>query len=213
MDMNKTVNMSQVSKICVKRLQGDAKILAKHPVEGIDAYQDDKDMLIWYFLLEGPVDTHYEGGLYIGKVMHSPEYPFKAPDFMMLTPTGRFEIGKKICMTNSGYHSESWSSMWNIRSILLGFISIMSDDTTSGISHIKKSKAERQVLAKESQKFNETYHKDIYDIFLARKSSLSSKKSSKGNDGNDKNDGDETVEVKPKKRVKKVKSDSVKTAG
>ena len=91
--------MSQITKICIKRLQGDAKILAKHPVDDLEAYQDEKDMLIWYFLLKGPSDTHYEGGLYIGKIMHSPEYPFKAPDFMMLTPSGRFDIGKKICLT------------------------------------------------------------------------------------------------------------------
>ena len=199
--------MSQVSKICMKRLQGDAKILAKHPVDDLEAYQDEKDMLTWYFLLRGPEGTDYEGGLYIGKVIHSPEYPFKAPDFMMLTPNGRFEIGKKICMTNSGYHSESWSSMWNIRSILLGFLSIMSDDTTSGISHIKRSKAERKVFANDSVKYNEQYHKDVFNNFVRLRNPGANNTNNEGADGN------EEIEVKAKKRVKKVKKSSTSKSG
>lgn len=200
--------MSQISKICMKRLQGDAKMLAKHPVDDLEAYQDETDMLTWYFLLKGPVDTHYEGGLYIGKVMHSPEYPFKAPDFMMLTPSGRFEIGKKICLTNSGYHSESWSSMWNIRSILLGFLSIMVDDGTSGISHIKKSKEERMIFAQNSRQFNETHHKNIFSKFVRLTQPPSD---TEKNETVDK--VDEEIKVKPKKSsTKKVKKNVAKNA-
>lgn len=149
----------------MKRLQGDIKMLQKKPLELIDAKPDPDDMLTWYFIIKGPPDSHYTGGMYIGKIMHNPEYPFKAPDFMMLTPNGRFEINKKICLTNSGYHSESWSAMWNISTILLGFISIMADDSTSGISHIKRSEAERQALAKGSMEFNNKNLKKQIDMF------------------------------------------------
>ncbi len=149
----------------MKRFVGDAKLIKKTPLDNVDVFQDNTDMLTWYFLLKGAPETDYENGLYIGKIMHNPEYPFKAPDFMMLTPNGRFDIGKKICLTNSGYHQESWSAMWNIRSLLEAFLSIMSDDSTSGISHILKTKHERQTMAKDSFAYNETYHKEVYHTF------------------------------------------------
>ena len=155
-----------ISKLCIKRMNGDAKLLKQHPIDNISAYQDKNNPLTWFFLLKGPVDTHYEGGHYLGKIIHSPEYPFKPPDFMMLTPNGRFEINVKICLTNSGYHSSEWSAMWNIRSIILGFLSIMTDDNTSGISHIKRTKTERQNLANNSDSYNQNNYTDIYTELL-----------------------------------------------
>ena len=149
-----------VSNITKKRLVGELKLLNEGPLELIDTYPDDKDALLWYFLLRGPDFTEYKGGFYIGKVLHDPEYPKKGPNYMMLTPSGRFDIEKKICLTNSGYHAEQWSPIWNMKTILLGFLSIMADDLTTGISHIKKSPEERKQLAKESVAYNMTFHKD-----------------------------------------------------
>ncbi|AYV81268.1 MAG: ubiquitin-conjugating enzyme E2 [Harvfovirus sp.] len=156
------VNPLVVSTITRKRLIGELKMLQKEPLELIDTYPDDKDSLLWYFLLRGPEDSEYKGGFFIGKVLHNPEYPIKAPDFMMLTPTGRFEIEKKICLTNSGYHAETWSAVWNMKTILLGFLSIMADDTTHGISHIHESKPMRKAHAEESVRYNMKYHKDVW---------------------------------------------------
>ena len=151
--------------ITKKRLAGELRLLQKDPLELIDTYPDDKDTLLWYFLLRGPDFTDYKGGFYIGKVLHNPEYPLKAPDFMMLTPNGRFEIEKKICLTNSGYHSESWSAAWNMKTILLGFLSIMADDSTSGISHIKRIPQERKFYADNSVEYNKQYHNDKWMKF------------------------------------------------
>jgi hypothetical protein len=72
----------------------------------------------------------------------------------MLTPNGRFDIEKKICLTISGYHPDQWSAMWNIQKILGAFLSVMTSDLDHGISHIKKSKEERQELAARSLKYN-----------------------------------------------------------
>jgi ubiquitin-protein ligase len=209
--------MNPVNKICMKRLQGDMKLLKKQPLDYVDAIQDDKNMLIWYFLVKGPDDTQYKGGLYIGKIMHNPEYPFKAPDFMMLTPNGRFDIGKKICLTNSGYHSESWSAMWNIRSILLGFMSIMTSDNTTGISHIKRSASERAKMAKNSAQYNIEHHNAIYSRFTRfvdgtdpvmdeikrKKEKKALKKKEKEQKEKEENNGEFTIKVKKKKKHKK----------
>ena len=114
-------NFQVIANITKKRLAGELRLLQKEPLELIDTYPDDNNALVWYFLLRGPDFTEYKGGFYIGKILHDPEYPTKAPNFMMLTPTGRFEIEQKICLTNSGYHAESWSPIWNMKTILLGF--------------------------------------------------------------------------------------------
>jgi ubiquitin-conjugating enzyme E2 J2 len=157
-----------ISKMCAKRIKGDYRLLKKEPLEFIDAYPDEKDMLIWYYLIKGPPDSEYKNGYYIGKIMHNPEYPLKGPDYMMLTPNGRFVIDKKICLTNSAYHPESWSAIWNIRNMLDGFLSVLVADQDSGISHIKRHKnstIEREKFANESIAFNLTHYPNIFKKF------------------------------------------------
>ena len=101
----------------------------------------------------------------MGKILHSPEYPLKSPDFMMLTPNGRFMDNKKICLSNSSYHSNEWSAMWTVKSILIGFLSIMLDDNENGISHIHDSKESRKNMAANSIAYNKKYHMDIIKRF------------------------------------------------
>lgn len=153
------------TRITQKRLQGELNMLKKEPLELIDTYPDEKDTFLWYFVVRGAIGTDYEGGFYIGKLMHNPEYPIKPPEYMMLTPSGRFEIGRKICLTNSSYHTDQWSPVWNMKTLLMGFLSIMSDDTTTGLSHIKQSESERKRLAIESVKYNMTHHKNVWMLF------------------------------------------------
>jgi ubiquitin-protein ligase len=154
-----------LSRLTIKRLKGDLKLLRKDPPEYIEAFPDSENVLIWYFLVKGPDFSDFNGGYYIGKIMHDKEYPLKPPDFMMLTPNGRFDIGKKICLSNSGYHSNEWSAMWTIKAILTGFLSIMLDDKEKGISHVYQSKSIRETLAKKSIKYNNDNYPDIVKKF------------------------------------------------
>jgi ubiquitin-conjugating enzyme E2 J2 len=96
----------------------------------------EENILNWYFLIKGIKGTYYEGGYYIGHLIFSPRYPETGPQIKMLTPSGRFEVGKTICLTNSHYHPESWTPAWNIASFVKGFESIMCSDDCTGISHI-----------------------------------------------------------------------------
>ena len=67
----------------------------------------------------------------------------------MNTPSGRFDPGKKICMTMSDYHPETWNPMWSVSSILKGIQSFMADtEITAG--SIRSSENEKKALAKES---------------------------------------------------------------
>ena len=43
----------------------------------------------------------------------------------MMTPTGRWEVGKEICLSASAYHQETWDMNWNLRTLVMslrGFI-------------------------------------------------------------------------------------------
>ena len=157
--------MSIIDKLRTKRLNGDLKLLKREPLKYIRAVPDDSNMLIWYFLIKGPDFSEYTGGYYLGKIIHDEQYPLKPPNFYMLTPSGRFSINKKICLTNSGYHSDQWSAMWNIKTILLGFLSIMLDNNVGGISHINESICIKKAYANESLKYNRKYYSNILDKF------------------------------------------------
>lgn len=149
-----------------KRLAYDEKILKNEPLEYITAYPDKDHPLTWYFLIFGQPDSPYDGGHFIGKIVHSNEYPTKPPDYYMLTPSGRYEINKKICLSNSSFHKGEWSISWNINSILIGFYSVFIDDSDHGISHIHLSSSERIKLAQESKEYNIANYPEIYSNFI-----------------------------------------------
>lgn len=157
--------MTTISHICTKRLTGDIKLLQKEPLEFIDAIPDEEDILKWYFIVKGPSYSDFKDGYYLGIINHNPEYPFKPPDFKMLTPNGRFSIDKKICLSNSNYHSNEWNTMWNIKTILVGFLSIMLDDDEYDVSHIRSSKKEKEMFAKNSIEYNKKYYLNIIKKF------------------------------------------------
>ena len=157
--------MTTISLICKKRLLGDMKLLKRDPHQYIDVSPDDKDILTWFFLIKGPDDSDYKNGYFIGKIMYTSEYPAKPPDFMMLTPSGRFDIGKKICLSNTGYHSSEWSPMWTMHATLTGFLSIMLDDSEHGISHIHQDKSIRQSYSNNSVLYNKQHYPDLIRKF------------------------------------------------
>lgn len=151
-------------RLTIKRLNGEIADLDKNRNNQFQAVCDESDMFTFYFLLRD-LDGPYEGGIYIGKILLPPEYPRKAGDIVMLTPNGRFQTGSKICLTNSGYHPESWTPMWTIRNILLGFISVFVTDDTTGIAHIRETPGERKIKAENSYLYNKTYYSDILQKF------------------------------------------------
>jgi len=154
-----------LTPFCKKRLLGEIKLLKKDPHLYIDVSPDETNLLIWFFLIKGPEFSDFNGGYYIGKILYEPEYPTKPPNFIMLTPNGRFDINQQICLTNSSYHSNEWTALWNIHTTLTGFLSIMLDDIEHGISHIFNSTEDRKQYALNSIEYNKLNHKDILKLF------------------------------------------------
>ncbi|EPS59194.1 ubiquitin conjugating enzyme 2 [Genlisea aurea] len=140
-------------KACVKRLQKEYRALCKEPVSNVVARPLPNDILEWHYVLEGSKGTPFSGGYYYGKIKFPPEYPFKPPGITMTTPNGRFMTQKKICLSMSDFHPESWNPMWSVSSILTGLLSFMMDDSPT-IGSVSTSDEEKQRLAKSSLSFN-----------------------------------------------------------
>lgn len=154
-----------INTLTDKRLRGELRDLAKNKLEFAQAIQDESDKLLFYFLLKGDKDGDFVNGYYIGKIILPKDYPDSPADFMMLTPNGKFTNDKKICMSNSGFHKESWTPIWNIRNMLVGLYSFFYDDNSHGISHIKDTPENRRTMACDSHDFNIKYYFDVYIKF------------------------------------------------
>ncbi|PHJ23509.1 ubiquitin conjugating enzyme e2 [Cystoisospora suis] len=127
---------------------------------------DLNDLLTWHFVLHDlPLDSPYHGGVYHGKLVFPSNYPFAPPSIFMLTPSGRFEINQKLCVSMSDFHPETWSPSWRLETIVTGFLSFMLD-TGDPATHgsIRASFAERRRLALESFAHNKK-HKNFSTIF------------------------------------------------
>jgi len=154
------------STLFKKRIKGELRLLKENPSPLADAYPDPKDPKKWYFLIIGPPDTPYAGGYYLGQILLPDDYPKAPPDYIMLTPSGRFIHGKKICLTNSGFHKESHTPLWNIKSILLGISSIMADDSSGGVAHITtESESNRKKYCDQSYEYNMNNHTEEFTKF------------------------------------------------
>jgi ubiquitin-protein ligase len=139
--------------ICARRVRKEYEELMRNPLPNIHLSLSPDDHLSWYCLIHDLQDN-YEGGEYIFQIKLSPRYPFAPPDFYMLTPSGRFEIGKKLCFSNSSMHAESWSPMWTIRTMILGFLSFFLESNSTGVGHIATTAEEKKQLASQSKQYN-----------------------------------------------------------
>lgn len=113
------------TRTAVKRLTAEYRDLQKSPPPDIEARPDGDNILQWYYVLHGPEDTPFAGGLYMGSLTFPANYPFSPPAIRMLTPSGRFEPGARLCLSMSDYHPESWNPAWSVNTILVGLMSFM----------------------------------------------------------------------------------------
>lgn len=125
----------------------------RDPTEHYHAQPLEDNLFEWHFSVRGPPDSDFDGGVYHGRIVLPPEYPMKPPSIILLTPNGRFEVGKKICLSISGHHPETWQPSWSIRTALIAIIGFMPTKGEGAIGSLDYTPEERKALAKKSQDF------------------------------------------------------------
>lgn len=128
----------------------ELKELTTSPSPHFTAAPLDDDLFHWHFTVRGPPGTAFEGGRYHGRLLLPPEYPFKPPNIILLTPSGRFETNTKICLTITGYHPEYWQPAWGIQTAMIALISVFPSKGEGAIGALEWSDEERKAYAKAS---------------------------------------------------------------
>ncbi|XP_014664939.1 PREDICTED: ubiquitin-conjugating enzyme E2 J2-like [Priapulus caudatus] len=143
-------------RVCITataRLKQDYLRIMRDPVPYVTALPLPSNILEWRYIVFGPENTPYEGGIYHGKLVFPSEFPFKPPSIYMITPNGRFKTNTRLCLSISDFHPDTWNPAWSVSTILTGLLSFMVE-TSQTLGSIETSEYEKRRLAAHSGTFN-----------------------------------------------------------
>ena len=109
-------------------------------------------LLVWQFTFLGPPSSPYSRGAYTGRIHLPPDYPASPPSLYMLTPSGRWVPNKRICLSVTDFHEETWDVRWNVRAIAEGVRCQMVREEGE-IGSCSASDAVRRLRAEESRRW------------------------------------------------------------
>jgi ubiquitin-conjugating enzyme E2 G1 len=149
-----------------KRLASEFKNINKEPNYFYSIKPHENNFLIWDFILIGPQDTLYEGGMFDGSIQFSEKYPIEPPKVKFnniihpnIHRTGEVCIsilhqGRDIYGYEKDY--ERWNPSHGVDSIMMSIISMLSEPNFESPANIDYSK-----LWKDEP---ETYKKLVYKL-------------------------------------------------
>lgn len=116
-----------------------------HPVS-------DENLFDWHFTMAGPpAPSPYANGIYHGRIVLPPQYPLRPPSFRFLTPSGRFEVNREICLSISGHHEETRQPAWGIRTALIAIRSFMDAEAKGQVGGLEAKEEVRREWAEKSR--------------------------------------------------------------
>lgn len=114
---------------------------------------DESNILEVHYVIEGLEKTPYAGGFYHGKLVFPKNYPMKPPSVIMMTKNGRFQPNRRLCLSMSDFHPESWNHMWSVSTILTGLYSFMIESAPT-LGSVESTKSQKEKLARLSLDYN-----------------------------------------------------------
>lgn len=147
-----------------KRLNKEYKQIQANPPPFIIARPSESNILDWHYIITGPPGTPYENGQYHGRITFPNDYPFKPPRIKMCTPSGRFEVNQRLCLSMSDFHEESWNPSWSVATIITGLLSFMTGDerTTGSIVTSTQTKVQLAAKTKEFNTYSNPAFKEVF---------------------------------------------------
>ncbi|CAZ82057.1 unnamed protein product [Tuber melanosporum] len=134
----------------IKRILREAEELSKNPAEDYHAAPLDENLFEWHFTLRGPPGTPYAEGIYHGRITLPPHYPLRPPSFRFMTPSGRFEMNREICLSISGHHEDTWQPAWGVRTAVVALRGFMETEVKGQVGGIECDDETRRGIAKET---------------------------------------------------------------
>ncbi len=128
-------------------------MITKEPIDFVRALPNPENILEWHFVIDNLDDDRYRGGVFHGLLVFPPDYPFSPPALSLRTPTGRFQVNTKLCLSITDFHPESWNPMWSVSSILAAVVSFFVENTNT-YGAVKTSDSRKRAYAKESLAYN-----------------------------------------------------------
>lgn len=99
--LGKTRILSEIRDIYRNKISIDQPFNLTNDEIGIRLSPMKGNLLEFHFSFTGIEGSSYDGGIYHGRILLHPDYPRKAPAISVLTPTGRWECGKDICLSGT----------------------------------------------------------------------------------------------------------------
>ncbi|KAF3939384.1 hypothetical protein ABW19_dt0208742 [Dactylella cylindrospora] len=135
----------------IRRILREAQEITRSPCRDFVAAPLEHNLHEWHFTLRGPpAPSPYDGGFYHGRILLPPNYPMRPPMFRFYTDSGRFEVNRDVCLSNSGFHEETWQPSWGIRLALTALRAHMDTEPEGQVGGIDCPENIRRELAKKS---------------------------------------------------------------
>ncbi|KAJ9104631.1 hypothetical protein QFC21_002129 [Naganishia friedmannii] len=134
-----------------KRILQEHREFLADPSSEFVAYPLEQDIFEWHVTVRGVENSEYAGGIYHLRILLKTQYPMQAPDILIMTPQGRFEPNRKICIDGlTSFHEGSWRPAWGVRTAIVGLMSFWSQggEAMAGVGAMNCDKDERKRLAK-----------------------------------------------------------------
>ena len=135
----------------IKRIMQEMREMAADEDPHYHAEAVEADIFEWHFAILGAEDSEFDGGIYHGRIILPSEYPFKPPSFQLLTPSGRFQVLEKICLSMTAHHPEHWQPSWSVRTALTAVRAFMPTPAEGAVGSLDYTAEERRQLAARSK--------------------------------------------------------------
>ncbi|KAK8800333.1 hypothetical protein WA171_004966 [Blastocystis sp. BT1] len=139
-----------MSEFAVTLLQRQFQELTLNPPEGISVgLKDEVNLFEWTVVMEGPMDTPYEGGIFKAELIFPFDFPSRPPTMRFISPMWHPNIFSNGCVCISILHpagrdemnlqereDEKWRPIISVEAILLSVQSMLTDPNENSPANI-----------------------------------------------------------------------------
>lgn len=167
------------------RLMSEIKDIERNNqiANGIYIIYDESDIFIWYALVIGPVDSVYEGGLFLFKIIFTETYPHSPPNIEFISPKycgfvnmrihpNLYACGKVCLSLINTWGAKEWSSCYSNVTIFKTIQSILDDNPRMHEPPYNKNCKDREAYAIIARYLSLATISHIYNAKWVRESEL-----------------------------------------